>query len=189
MLLKTLASASLIASALAAPAPAAIEERGTATTFFPWLLVPIKQAQPNTAFGTQYTVDVSYDPKQANRVDTLVTFTNTVPLKTGQKCSLQFNLDPSGKSNWSVTGSDKFEIVELGGAVDQSNTWNKCPSYGRTIGTVSISPKGGAGTVNAPIVCKQGRVDYALRKSGNGALNIHWFEEKNPLLGLTYVVQ
>lgn len=87
----------------------------TGATLFPWLIIPVQWQNPNTAYGTQYNVNVR--PGQ----DVVVQF--TVPnQRPDGTCSLQLGL-PIGPS-YTLSGSTRrFRVARLNGQVSTSTTY------------------------------------------------------------------
>lgn len=102
----------LAASAFAAPAKdiSQINNANLLTELFPNYLVPINEAQPNQAYGTQFTADIAFT-HHGNETRMFVGF--DVPNNGATSCSVALVLPPpqAGEQNpWTVTGTGKLDV-------------------------------------------------------------------------------
>ena len=157
-------------------------------TLFPNLIVPIKQAQPNACYGTQYTGVVSSTTAN-NNIDSLLAF--DVPFiyeAQNPTCQLTFTLPAIGSGfPRTVGGSGQVDLYALQSSNGiESATWNTRPARGQYLGRIQVVDGQIAGWIqqNGQVPCSGGsRVGVEMVPVGNSQLE--WFEMKTPLTGLT----
>jgi Ubiquitin 3 binding protein But2 C-terminal domain len=152
------------------------------------LIVPIKQATPNAAYGTQYTGTVSSTTSN-NDIDSLIAF--DVPFfyeAQNPTCQLTFTLPTVGTGfPRTVSGTGEVDLYALAsGNGIETATWNVRPARGEFIGRIKVVDGQVAGWVeqSGVVACAAGsRVGVEMVPVGESELE--WFEMKTPLTGLT----
>ncbi|KAA8913237.1 ubiquitin 3 binding protein But2 C-terminal domain-containing protein [Sphaerosporella brunnea] len=180
-----------VTAALAAPtAEDAPQSQGLLNVLFPNYLVPIYQANPDTAYPTQYEGDVSYTPGVANEVRLLVGF--DVPANSGTRCLIKFRLEPKTPwgYDWTVTGTGKLDVWALTSIIQNGvTTWNSKPartSVNPLFKIVQPLQGGDAAVWGAVIPCNGGqRMDFEVAATRPGATTFNWFELDYPKSGIT----
>jgi Ubiquitin 3 binding protein But2 C-terminal domain len=160
-------------------------------TLFPNLIVPIKQAEPNVAFGTQYTGLVSSTTAN-NNVDSLFAFDVPFIYETqNPTCQLTFTLPAPGTGfPRQVSGTGQVDVYALSsGNGIESATWNARPSRGEYLGRIQVIDGQVAKWIEqtGSVPCVGGtRIALEMVPVGEGV--VEWFELKTPLTGLTVEV-
>jgi len=180
------AFSALVAAAPAPAQPAQLEKRAVLAELFPNYLIPIKKNLPDTAFGTQYTGNVSYVPTASgSEVVLLVGF--DVPNNAATVCKLKFVL-PQG-TPWALTGTPKINYYRLATPTALTATWNNRPARingSVPDGTITIPLSGGTGVVTGSFPCNKGaRNDFYFEVARPGPGSFYWFELTTPKTGVT----
>jgi hypothetical protein len=157
-------------------------------TLFPNLIVPIKQATPNGAYGSQYTGVVS-STMENNNIDSLFAF--DVPFfyeAQNPTCELAFTLPTVGTGfprTVSGTGQVDLYALQTSNGIETAS-WNVRPARGEFIGRIQVVDGQIAGWIeqSGKVACAAGtRVGVEMVPVGESTLE--WFEMKTPLTGLT----
>jgi len=147
------------------------------STVLPGLLVPIKQNEPNTAFGTQYR-GVASQCKGGNKVSTIASF----GLDIGRpNCHLKFVVPKDQTGNYIINGTRQIEIFDVASFDYTRTTWNNRPARGVSRGVISIKVTGQSNTLDFPCRFPYGEIEIAPY---GGDVHAEWFELANPQLGL-----
>ncbi|KAI9867424.1 MAG: hypothetical protein M1813_008982 [Trichoglossum hirsutum] len=159
----------LLAAALPQPGPGlAVRQSYLVDTEYPHLLVPLKQDQPDVAFGTQYTgavkqiwQEVSFD----------------VPNNAATLCTIEFHFPSSG--SWQMRGNSPqtFKIFSTAGMGEHTDTFNNHPTLGAEVGQFTVD---GAGNVvtnpsTLNVGCRKGQTHQFTITSAGGSVDFEWF--------------
>jgi hypothetical protein len=160
-------------------------------TLFPNLIVPIKQAEPNGAFGTQYTGAVSSTTAN-NNVDSLFAFDVPFIYETqNPTCQLTFTLPaPNTGFPRTVTGTGQVDLYALQSSNGmETATWNTRPARGAYLGRIQVVDGQIASWIaDAGAVPCVGGSRVGVEMVPVGETSLEWFEMKTPLTGLTLEV-
>jgi Ubiquitin 3 binding protein But2 C-terminal domain len=155
------------------------------------LIVPIKQAQPNSSFGTQYTGVVS-NTTTNNEIESLFAFDVPYMYETqNATCQLTFTFPAPGTGfPRSVNGTGQVDLFALNSTSNiESATWNTRPARGEFLGRLQIVDGQVAKFIklNGTVPCAGGH-RIGVEMAPVGQMELEWFELKTPLTGLTVEV-
>ncbi|OLL25516.1 hypothetical protein NEOLI_004616 [Neolecta irregularis DAH-3] len=150
------------------------------STVLPGLLVPIKENEPNTAFGTQYR-GYAAQFNNANKISTIASFGLDA---SRPHCHLKFVVPDGESANYNFYGSKQIEIYDVAPFNYQSTTWNNRPARGVSRGVIQIKVTGESNILHFPCRFPYGEIEIAPYGGNDYA---EWFELANPTLGLVMV--
>ncbi|KAI5787140.1 hypothetical protein EDC01DRAFT_631515 [Geopyxis carbonaria] len=159
------------------------KRRNLERTVYPNYLNPIYKNQSSTAFPTQYTATINYDPSSTgNEVRMLVGF--DIPAGVGTRCAIKFALPPKtqGGYPWVVSGTGKLDVYQLAEPFTNGVTnWNNKParltsSPQFTITQTTAASGGPASMTGTVIACLDGqRQDFEVVVTRPGPAKFDWF--------------
>ncbi|KAL7273812.1 hypothetical protein RUND412_003303 [Rhizina undulata] len=162
---------------------------------FPNYLVPAKEADPTTAFPTQYTVQTSYTSATAGNETTMFVGFD-VPANAATTVELRITLAPAspGGYQWVAGGTRKLDAFGLtSDIVPGQLSWNNRPGrYPATpLFQFEVPVAGGDAVVLSSTAVKaqhNRRMDFEIAITRPGPGNFDWFELTSPKTGITLVM-
>ncbi|KAG9200880.1 hypothetical protein G6514_006588 [Epicoccum nigrum] len=147
---------------------------------FPHLIIPVNAAEPNRAYSTQLTGNITQQKYTEISFD--------IPSNAATSCQLNFliNTFPSINAPWSLWGEPpyQFNISSLPPAINKdTDTWNSRPKPIATIATVTLSKNGSASISGGAVEpCLKGQVSHFLLHpaSEDREFGFEWFELDYP---------
>jgi hypothetical protein len=168
---------------------------------FPHLIIPVNGAEPNRAYGTQLTGNITQQvrlpalpfllPTSPPAYPSLQKYTEIsfdIPSNAATSCQLNFfiNTFPSINAPWYLWGEPpyQFNISSLPPAINKdTDTWNSRPKPVATIATVTLSKNGSASISGGAVEpCLKGQVSQFLLHpaSEDREFGFEWFELDYP---------
>lgn len=167
---------------------------------FPHLIIPVNANEPDRAYGTQLTGNItlqvrphplpslSHTPQNSPASQKYTEISFDIPSNAATSCQLNFliNTVPDVNAPWTLWGQPpyQFNISTLPPAINKdTDTWNSCPKPLTTIATVTLG-KNGSVAVNGGKVepCPRGQVSQFLLHpaSEEREFGFEWFELDYP---------
>jgi hypothetical protein len=146
---------------------------------FPHLLVPLKQATPDSAYGTRTTGEVS------NSVHTEVSFDVPADMPAAI-CRINFhvNTNPAKNAPRALSGQAPYTFLvhRIESAIDKDkDTWNSHPEIMYQIGKITLTQSGGVTVENDWFQCPKGDLaQFMLMPENDRAFKYSWFELDYP---------
>ncbi|OLL24304.1 hypothetical protein NEOLI_004874 [Neolecta irregularis DAH-3] len=146
---------------------------------YPGLFVPLRQDQPETAFGNQPTAFISQQDNQS-KITTLTSFNLDPNYNT---CSLSFKVSQGEGQLYSFTGTQSFAVYPSSGFSYSDVTWNTQPQPAtQSYGVIQINTQGESNQLSFP--CQHPYNELLLTPADDNNVDIWWTELDNPTVGL-----
>ena len=166
---------------------------------FPHLIIPVNANEPNRAYGTQLTGNITQQvplpllspPSTAQNSPSLQKYTEIsfdIPSNAPTSCTLNFFINTLADVNapWTLSGQApyQFNISSLPPAINKdTDTWNSRPAPIKTIATVTLGKDGNVSISGGAVEpCPKGQVSQFLLHpaSEEREFGFEWFELDYP---------
>ncbi|KAK9364443.1 ubiquitin 3 binding protein But2, partial [Lipomyces kononenkoae] len=151
----------------------------------PNLLIPLKEAAPDKAFGTQFTGTVVTGPKHSDIV-TFVSF-DVPPLSSKQVSSCKLIWTPPSAHSFAstITGSKKVSVYKATQLIDENTlSWNHRPKRGALVGVFDAAT---GQFTHSTVDCEFGKKEQFELAGYGDEDTVEWFQTLNPQTGLSFV--
>ncbi|OCK78304.1 hypothetical protein K432DRAFT_383962 [Lepidopterella palustris CBS 459.81] len=157
---------------------------------FPHLIIPLHQDNPMYPYGTQYYGNIQIQDG-AHQIWTEISF--DVPPNVASSCNLAFAFPPGAP--WTLSGDESlgpltFDVWYISPAMNQSrDAWNQNtrPAVQSWVANVQVGYDGFVQIIGGSVSCAKGQVaQFLLSPGSERSFGLSWFEEANPINGITY---